>query len=1098
MNTPQEDPSEPVPDLLEQQPEQASSSEFKVLQEKQEEAKVVSQDVTSLPDDVTKEDTGDAETNVTSITSSAQTEVHSNEHNNGARSESIAERHSSLEIRKLPVNDLLMPETNMEASTNEQPNEQSPTTRRGLLKMTCLNPKLELRTQLMLSFDSVNFITIFLVVLICVVVSLKTGDNIKEINTETFSTLAKNVQGKTARYLAESLEHRIIPRDVVQILYEVTRDRFQGYPTFVDDSQVPFRNMDNNESVYPLVGIPLPLDWQLGSLVTEETDQEHVQGRQKWYGGNSLSTANGFFIMQGACDPSETDPLSRTYWPNCTEANNDISTGGIMRPSNLTSVIHRKASDLVPTIKALYEYNQDLKEIGVYFANQGVGATVSFPHYELSAQNTYTATGCEWMKEPNPYDPSRPIATQEEIDQCYPEGTVLSSREYSPLGRAWCRDQALEPERIVMDGPFLDAFVDDNWLVSSGRAVYDRITNDFVACIFVGMSTAFVSDIMKESRVTPNSEVSVVRWDPEGSAVASSAGNTTTVQVVRIVDLAVGLTNETYNDLYNLVDYDSEWDPLQVREAYESFSSSTDGFLVAAYPIPPVPDEYDSAYRPVFLSIVSTDEADVFEKVGEVNEDVDERTNQAMLFAIVVGAIGFIFATIVVLITATAMTRPLQQMNKEAKLIVGSFGNYDGSGLQKIETIHTKHPRCVPRTEITDVVNEFNKMISSFSGSLMARTEKGSYVEVMNMFDMRNDFMSLYESRKTSDLPLGVVEIDAGTHSDVGSVAVEEAGSSPMQFVHTGTNLKMARPSLRKFLSSNDLRKSGPRRASPLFIWIVILIVTPLLVTTITISAVVLTSMSREFDESVKESEQHYLDVALQALSVYTGLRADFVSTYTSRSVRDLYLMTRFASWILFDGLERADSFTEVITAVNECLEADSRDTCPWAMENRFCDCEWNYDGLDCEEYPDVLSRSKQIPYFFVSSDAALPNGTRLTTDFPLNSVSPNTTLWWDGPYVLPGSEKNESASGYATTYDRLRVISAFPLFPVLNNYDIQKENANGHFFGFEEDGLFVANEACFNSEHSYAAFWQSTEENGAEEVRPELCPIGKYGYDPR
>ena len=120
-----------------------------------------------------------------------------------------------------------------------------------------------------------------------------------------------------------------------------------------------------------------------------------------------------------------------------------------MRPSNLTGMIHRKASDLVPTMKALYEYNQDVRNIGIFFVNQGAGAAVNFPHYELDAQNTYTSVGCEWMKEPNPYNTSRPIGTQEEIDQCYPEGQVLSARQYNPNVRAWCRDQALQPEKII-------------------------------------------------------------------------------------------------------------------------------------------------------------------------------------------------------------------------------------------------------------------------------------------------------------------------------------------------------------------------------------------------------------------------------------------------------------------------------------------------------------------------------------------------------------------------------------------------------------------------------------------------------------------------
>ena len=262
-----------------------------------------------------------------------------------------------------------------------------------------------------------------------------TGDNIKEINTATFSNLARKFKDERHGIWQNPWNIDSFLKIQFRFFIELTRDRFQGYPTFVDDSQVPFLDMDTNTNVYPIIGEPLPLDWQISNLVTAETDQEHVQGRIKWYGGYPLSAANGAFIMQGACDPSETNVTSRTYWPNCTDASNDISTGGTMRPSNLTSVIHRKASDLVPTMKALYEYNQDVREIGIYFANQGVGATVNFPHYELNAQNTYTSIGCEWMKEPNPYNTSRPIGTQEEIDKCYPEGQVLSAREYSPLLR---------------------------------------------------------------------------------------------------------------------------------------------------------------------------------------------------------------------------------------------------------------------------------------------------------------------------------------------------------------------------------------------------------------------------------------------------------------------------------------------------------------------------------------------------------------------------------------------------------------------------------------------------------------------------------------
>jgi hypothetical protein len=299
-------------------------------------------------------------------------------------------------------------------------------------------------------------------------------------------------------------------------------------------------------------------------------------------------------------------------------------------------------------------------------------------------------------------------------------------------------------------------------------------------------------------------------------------------------------------------------------------------------------------------------------------------------------------------------------------------------------------------------------------------------------------------------------------------------------------------------ISSKDFRSSKKQVASPLFIWTVILIVTPLLLTTITISAVVLSGMSREFDESVSDSEAHYLDVAIQALPVYNMLRASFLKETTSRSLRDLYLMTRVASWILFGGVELAGSFTEVMSDVNKCKSAQSSDSCPWLLENGICDCDWLYPTESCMNYSEVEGRNLQVPYFVASSDAALRNGTRMTTDYPENSVSPETTAWWDGYNDLPGSGGNETATSLSTTYSRVRTISAFPIFQVLMNYDIKQENSINHAFSFEEDGTFFADAGCFNAQNGWAAFWQSTDENGAARLRPELCPVGRYGYDPR
>jgi hypothetical protein len=189
--------------------------------------------------------------------------------------------------------------------------------------------------------------------------------------------------------------------------------------------------------------------------------------------------------------------------------------------------------------------------------------------------------------------------------------------------------------------------------------------------------------------------------------------------------LNLGMTNESYGEFYLLVDYGSVWDPVEVQEAYKSFAAHADGFFVAAYPSPLIPDEFDEQF---------------------------------------------------------------------------DYGN---------------------------------------------------------------------------------------------------------TFVNAGLNLKSAKQPSQQFDTSNT--KSVKRAGSPLFMWMVILIVvTPLLLTTIVIAAVIISSVSREFNEIVNDAVLYFVDVEIYSLVLYLQLRADFVATSTSRSVWDLYTMTRYSGWLLFDGIEKS------------------------------------------------------------------------------------------------------------------------------------------------------------------------------------------------
>ena len=1084
---------------------------------------------------------------------------------------------------------------------------------RRWIERTCLNPEYTLRTQLLWSFGTLNFLTLGFLVVICIAVTLFVGNDFQELNAETFSNaLGQGLQGRTARYLAESLERQIYPKDTVNLIYEMTHDRFAGYPHDIEtDQHVPYPTMDpphgSGRNEYPIIGPDLPLDWQLDRDQYDLSDA----GRRHWYLQNRpLSTSVPAFLMQGACDPEQSDPDHYSFWEGCTDEHNDIALGGALQPSNLTQHIYRKARDLAPVLKALYEYNANFRNLGIYFANQGAGAGITFPHFPLEGGHNFVSIGCDWMSTTtNPVDPSKgPILDATFTQSCPPEGTAVPTRAYNPMLRGWCQRQAVEANtgNVLVEGPYLDAFIPGNWLLSFGRAVYDRVTSEFVACTFIGLQLDFMQGILRDARLTDQSEISLVRFNAQGSLVASSDFDFTnyTGDLPLFPKLKLGLNDDMYNQLYNLVDFEKPWDPQEVKEAYLGFSGLMDhGFFISAYPIPTIPEDYDASYKPEFLVIVSISESDVLEVVDVVNGSVEDNMFQSILFAALVGFAGFGFSMLLLLVMARELTRPLQIMNSAAEEICDSFGKTDVDGTKSIHSLQIDACRCMPRTEVTELVSRFNEMVSSFSGSLLTQSEQTKQVEATNIFLTgvetgvrkeladslymagthdkfpfvqgdddsfssgfgppaakhkesssdehmeENDFVEStdeveestivfnkesdedilqesstmdqpfqpqsreYEKSFRSDMQLQPVAEDDEVIEDFRSNSFD----TPTLFsniIHCGRNIHyegIHQVDLDGNISMLEARGKVPMTdsprwtfakglKSPLFIWIVILIVAPLVVTEVAISTVVLITVADSFDDSIDDSEAHYYNVEVSAMNVTAQLRASFVASNTGRSIRDLYLLTRYGGWLLFGGLDRSSSFPKAMSSVSECKDKGSFDQCPWAIDNRVCDCTWDWEPKEnqCQELPDD-GRADQVPFFFLSLDQADEDGSRFGTDFPLVHDSPETTLWRDTLDSIPGSEARENSTGYATSYDRVRSILASPLFAPLFNYYEGTDARPGSYYGFEDDGLFVGYDGCMTSEHGWAAYWQSSEEgNGGPNFNESLCPEGRYGYDPR
>jgi hypothetical protein len=1006
----------------------------------------------------------------------------------------------SLEMRKLPVNVLLKPSiVDNTSQISEDMDGDSRTPKGGpkdYIRFFCLRPSFTIRTQLMLSFGIINVVTITVVVVVCVLIAILSGENIKEINTSSFQALERESQVHSARYVARSLDQRLLHEGEVNILCETVLDRFQGYPSPTDED-VPFLDMESGTKIYPVVVGPMPLDWQLQPNVDEENYEEHFQDRSFWKNHlDTASTIHAGFSMRGTCDPSVTNRTDPRYWPVCTDANNDISTGGVVAPSPMIASIHRKGSDIVPVLKALFESKEEMRDLGVFFSNNGAGASMLYPQTYLDTRWTYVSMGCEWMKQPNPYDPSRPIGTQQSIDQCHGTGSTVSMRDFNVLDTEWCASQALNPDRLMVSIVPDPLDNDQSWTIRIGKGIYDRLTKEFIGCTYVGISLLEIEDdLALASTITDKSEVSMIMHNEFGTVIASSVKDLAG-QKVPVYEADLGLTQKAYESLFTLVDFESEWEPHDVISRYESFRARDGPFLVSAYPVPPIPDEFDPVYRPVSFVIMSTASDELFAVVRDVNEDVDEIVHELVIFTFVASVVGLAVATVIIFLMSVILTSPLNAMNKVANEIVNNFGDptkEDEIGVSvspKMVGI-----RCSPRTELDDVVLEFNRMVSTFSGRMMAKSEKGRNHEVANQIVLHGDLNDLYLSRRDEDFkyalepPVELVQADE-QHGD---------DASMIRFHHGGSNL-IACPTLTTNAPSL-VKKTNSGKWSPLFLWIVGLIGIPLLLVNITISSVVMRTVTQSFSDSVESAENFFLDVQTRALFVHSFLRADYLSSLTRQSTRDAYLLTRYSGWLLSEGISRSESFTEVTTGVEQCKSfSEDAASCPYVEKEYVCDCAWNQrqrpSGMTCSEYPNG-SRDLQVPYWASESQAALDDGDRPGTLFPSASYSPETVAFWDDPFELPGWQAGWNASGIDTAYDRLRVISALPLLQVIYNSQTTTDSVLSIFVAFEADGMIFGYRGCSNTLHASAGHFRISEADSSK-TRAEICPAGKYGYDPR
>lgn len=647
----------------------------------------------------------------------------------------------------------------------------------------------------------------------------------------------------------------------------------------------------------------------------------------------------------------------------------------------------------------------------------------------------------------------------------------------------------------------------------------------------------------KETKKT-KPDISIIRYSDNIVFADSLSFNSTNRHIVE-----TGLISQENLDLLrNSVNFTRSWTPSTLQETLEdNVLLGEEDVMYTVYPLPLPPLQYDPLYEPEYL-VIHALSCKVLERM---NEDIQGEVGQIIGISVLIGLCGMALIYAILWFVSKGLTDPLLWIKRVAHGIVNHDDerSADSFVLAEADSSGPKlNSKWAPNTEIAELVREFRAMIQGFSGEGAATLAKPETFEIPNQLTWQSVYQQLYarsskaiDERKSVRIssvngtnsqstppPAGNPvshdgqERRAGDEAAVVNVSeVPPLAANKMEVTivpappkkNRGPNVLKSSSRARECLPCQLGRKIRPYRSS-LFWWMFLLIALPLILTNMTICSLLSIRIIDTVEDWVGGVGNNSQKLEFRALKSSTHLKAAQASMSVNDVVRDLYFMTRVAGWLMFGGLSRSDSFTTMQNAANECRGYNWTNLCPvyYDLERTPCDCSWEdlSDSSDenCTNVNDTEeSRSLQERFFFCQAqDADEATGHRVgaTSFFDpdiVADVSPETTLWWEDFDAVPGASKGSDAAGFETTYDRVRVSSAMAVADIpLYNYATVLGNTK-HFIAsytaLDADGMMTGYRGCQPS-HLVASLFQSNEQNRAGDIAPFLCPLGKFGFDPR
>ena len=401
-----------------------------------------------------------------------------------------------------------------------------------------------------------------------------------------------------------------------------------------------------------------------------------------------------------------------------------------------------------------------------------------------------------------------------------------------------------------------------------------------MSCFLFDFSLDGIQKLLDEVGVDELGVFTLVRNDDAGTVVTSPYFDFATASETTTIDdpvLQTGVDQAMFAEMKSLVDFSAEWNPEAAFKAFDPATFETEESIVAVTPIPPIPKTYDSNYKPEFYAIFTLSKTEGIAVINEVlNDKVDQQVWNTNQLVIIIGTVGLIIVLILILTTASWFVRPLKWMNRVGEKVLSNFGQVttDDSG---IDFNFKNNKTCTPNTELNSLTEEFEKMIARFSGEGTAKRMQMNDPEKYNFFEFSQEFAHLYKGRLD----------DKGFEFKYPEfISSKSTANESLTHCNLGQNTRDN--DLLSESSASETMKTTRQAIykSPFFHWMAGLIVTPVLITTILISLVVLTEISRGLPTLTEPIEEEYVDIKNSFRSSATALLATQTSAVMSKAAR--------------------------------------------------------------------------------------------------------------------------------------------------------------------------------------------------------------------